>query len=84
MKYKSAAALEMAVKSAAAASPMDTGRAVTAFYFHRLLCRVFADGNDSFVLKGGRATSTCSPRKGAWRMRSRSSSGSPGLTWATS
>lgn len=53
MRYKSAAALEMAVKSAASASPMDTGRAVSAFYFHRLLCRVFAGGNGSFVLKGG-------------------------------
>ena len=31
MRYKSAAALEMAVKSAASASPMDTGRAVSAF-----------------------------------------------------
>lgn len=55
MRYRSAAALEMAVKAAASASPMDTGRAVSAFYFHRLLCRVFAGGNDSFVLKGGRA-----------------------------
>lgn len=55
MRCKSAAALEMAVKSAASASPMDTGRAVSAFYFHRLLCRVFAGGNGSFVLKGGRA-----------------------------
>lgn len=55
MRYKSAAALEMAVKSAAVALPMDTGRAMSAFYFHRLLCRVFAGGNDSFVLKGGRA-----------------------------
>lgn len=50
MRYRSAAALEMAVKSAASASPMDTGRAVSAFYFHRLLCRVFAGGNGSFVL----------------------------------
>ena len=55
MRYTSAAALEMAVKSAASASPMDTGRAVSAFCFHRLLCRVFAGGNGSFVLKGGRA-----------------------------
>ncbi|MCC6098483.1 MAG: hypothetical protein LIV25_04515 [Olsenella sp.] len=55
MRYKSAAALEMAIKSAAAASPMDTGRVVSAFYFHRLLCRVFVGGNDSIVLKGGRA-----------------------------
>lgn len=55
MRYRSAAALEMAVKSAASASAVDTGRAVSAFYFHRLLCRVFAGGNGSFVLKGGRA-----------------------------
>lgn len=53
MTYKSAAALEMAVKEAAKASPQDTGRAIAGFYFHRLLCRVFADGNGSFVLKGG-------------------------------
>lgn len=45
----------MAVKAAAAASPMDTGAAVSSFYFHRLLCRVFSGGNDSFVLKGGQA-----------------------------
>ena len=55
MTYKSAAALEMAVKEAAKASPQDTGRAIAGFYFHRLLCRVFADGNKSFVLKGGRS-----------------------------
>lgn len=77
MKYKSAAALEMAVKSAAAASPIDTGRTVTAFYFHRLLCRVFADGNDPFVLKSmrcspapptpaRRATSACASKTGRW------------------
>ena len=51
--YKSARALEMAVKEAAKASPLDTGRAVSGFYFHRLLCRVFANGNNAFVLKGG-------------------------------
>ncbi len=55
MRYESAAALEMAVKVAASASPMETGCAVSSFYFHRLLCRVFAGDNDSFVLKGGRA-----------------------------
>jgi hypothetical protein len=55
MRYKSAAALEMAIKAAAVASPIDTDRAMSAFYFHRLLCRVFADGNRSFVLKGGQA-----------------------------
>ena len=53
MAYKSAAALEMAVKEAAKASSQDTNRAISGFYFHRLLCRVFADGNESFVLKGG-------------------------------
>lgn len=51
--YKSARALEMAVKEAAKASSLDTGRAVSGFYFHRLLCRVFANGNKAFVLKGG-------------------------------
>ena len=55
MRYKSAAALEMAVKAAAAASPQDTNRAISSFYFHRLLCRIFAGGNDEFVLKGGQS-----------------------------
>lgn len=55
MTYKSAAALEMAVKAAANVSSFDTGRAISSFYFHRLLCRVFANGNESFVLKGGHA-----------------------------
>ena len=50
MTYRSAAALEMAVKEAAKASSQDTGRAIAGFYFHRLLCRVFAGGNGSFVL----------------------------------
>jgi hypothetical protein len=53
--YATPRALEMAVKSAAERSPMDTGRAMSAFWFHRPLCRAFADGNDRFVLKGGRA-----------------------------
>lgn len=55
MAYTSAAALEMAVKAAAKASPQDTGRVVSAFYFHRFLCRVFANSNDSFILKGGQS-----------------------------
>lgn len=55
MTYKSAAAVEMAVKSAASASSLDTGRTVSSFYFHRLLCRVFAGNNKKFVLKGGQA-----------------------------
>lgn len=53
MKYKTPAALEMAVRNAARRSPMDTNRAITGFYFHRLLCRVFSQGTDRFVLKGG-------------------------------
>lgn len=55
MAYKTAAALEMAVKEAAKASRLDTNRAISGFYFHRLLCRVFADGNRTFVLKGGQS-----------------------------
>ena len=55
MAYKTATALEMAVKEAAKASRLDTNRAISGFYFHRLLCRVFADGNRSFVLKGGQS-----------------------------
>lgn len=55
MTYKSAAALEMAVKAAAFASSLDTSRAISSFYLHRLLCRVFAGGNDAFVLKGGQS-----------------------------
>lgn len=53
MKYKTPAALEMAVRNAARQSPMDTNRAIAGFYFHRLLCRVFSQGTDRFVLKGG-------------------------------
>ena len=52
-KYDSPAALEMAIKAAAAKSSAETGRAVTSFYFHRLLCRVFSSENTTFVLKGG-------------------------------
>lgn len=53
MGYKTPAALEMAVKQAARDSGQDTNRAISGFYFHRLLCRVFDDGDDRFVLKGG-------------------------------
>lgn len=55
MKYKTPAALEMAVRDAARQSPMDTNRAITGFYFHRLLCRVFSEDNGRFVLKGGQS-----------------------------
>lgn len=55
MRYQNPAALEMAVKQAAKASPLDTNRAVTAFYFHRFLCRIFSNSDYSFVLKGGQS-----------------------------
>ena len=53
MRYRTDAALEMAVRDAAKASPQDTNRAIAGFYFHRLLCRVFSDPEQHFVLKGG-------------------------------
>ena len=55
MKYKTPAALEMAVRNAARQSPMDTNRAIAGFYFHRLLCRVFKGDDSRFVLKGGQS-----------------------------
>ena len=53
MDYSSPKALEMAVKDAAKASPLDTNRAIAGFYFHRLLYRVFSELGTPFVLKGG-------------------------------
>lgn len=53
MRYRTPVALEMAVKAAAKASPLDTGLAISGFYYHRLLCRVFSAGEPGFVLKGG-------------------------------
>jgi len=44
--YETPAALEMAVKEAAKASPLGTNPAIAGFCLHRLPCRVFADGND--------------------------------------
>ena len=55
MRYKTPAALEMAAKAAARRSALDTGRAMTGFYFHRLLCRIFSDPHRAFVLKGGQS-----------------------------
>lgn len=55
MKYKTPAALEMAVRNAARQSSMDTNRAIAGFYFHRLLCRIFSKDDCSFVLKGGQS-----------------------------
>lgn len=53
MRYRTPAALEMAVKAAAKASPLDTNLAISGFYFHRLLCRVFSEKDRKFVLKDG-------------------------------
>ena len=53
MGYPSPKALEMAVKDAAKASPLETNRAIAGFYFHRLLYRVFSEPGTPFVLKGG-------------------------------
>lgn len=55
MKYATPAALEMAVKAAAKKSPLNTSRAISSYYFHRLLCRIFSDSNSPFVLKGGQS-----------------------------
>ena len=55
MRYKIPAALEMAAKAAARRSVLDTGRAMTGFYLHRLLCRIFSDPHHAFVLKGGQS-----------------------------
>lgn len=55
MKYKTPAALEMAVRNAARQSQMDTNRAIVGFYFHRLLCRIFSEDDCCFVLKGGQS-----------------------------
>lgn len=55
MGYSSPRALEMAIKDAAKASPLDINRAIASFYFHRLLYRVFNEPGTPFVLKGGQA-----------------------------
>ena len=55
MAYATPTALEMAVKAAAKASSLDTGRAVSGFYFHRFLCRIFSRQDTPFVLKGGQS-----------------------------
>lgn len=54
MKYKTARALEMAVKEAARKSSRDTNRAIADFYNGRLIERIFSEDRPAFVLKGGR------------------------------
>lgn len=53
--YKTAAALEMAVKAAARKSDQDTNRAIQDYYPGRLLERIFSKEGSRFVLKGGRS-----------------------------
>ena len=53
MTYRTSEDLDKAIKAAAKASPMDTGRAYAGFFFHRLLCRVFSEPDSYFLLKGG-------------------------------
>lgn len=55
MAYKDAQAIAMALKDAAHASGRDVNRAISSFYFHRFLCRIFDSGHQEFVLKGGLA-----------------------------
>lgn len=55
MRYKTARALEMAVKEAAKKSGRDVNRAIRDFYHDRLLERVFSESEPAFVLKGGRS-----------------------------
>ena len=44
-RYKTAGAIEMAVKAPARKLPMDTNAAIDGFYFHRLLVRIFDGGS---------------------------------------
>ena len=55
MRYKTAKALEQAVKAAARKSSRDTNKAIAGFYHDRFLCRVFATDEPAFVLKGGQS-----------------------------
>ena len=67
MRYKTPEALGMAVTAAARRSGMDVGRAVSGFYFHRLLCRVFSVPNSPFLLKGGQSMLARTPSARATR-----------------
>lgn len=73
MRYRTPAALEMAVKAAAKASPLDTNLAISGFYFHRLLCRVFSEKDRKFVLNIDELRESSTPARRAtsicWRKR---------------
>ena len=55
MRYRTPEALGMAVTAAARRSGMDVGRAISGFYFHRLLCRAFSVPDSPFLPKGGQS-----------------------------
>ncbi len=57
----------MAVTAAARKSGMDVGRAISGFYFHRLLCRVFSVPDSPFLLKGGQSILARTPTARATR-----------------
>ena len=57
----------MAVTAAARKSGMDVGHAVTGFYFHRLLCRIFSVPDSPFLLKGGQSMLARTPSARATR-----------------
>lgn len=67
MRYKTPEALGMAVTAAARMSGMDVGRAISGFYFHRLLCRVFSVPDSPFLLKGGQSMLARTPSARATR-----------------
>lgn len=67
MRYRTPEALGMAVTAAARRSGMDVGRAISGFYFHRLLCRVFSVPDSPFLLKGGQSMLARTPSARATR-----------------
>ena len=67
MRYRTPEALGIAVTAAARRSGMDVGRAISGFYFHRLLCRVFSVPDSPFLLKGGQSMLARTPSARATR-----------------
>ena len=57
----------MAVTTAARKSGMDVGHAISGFYFHRLLCRIFSVSDSPFLLKGGQSMLARTPSARATR-----------------
>ncbi|WP_216387063.1 nucleotidyl transferase AbiEii/AbiGii toxin family protein [Arcanobacterium phocae] len=53
-RYRTARALELAVKESAKKSSQDTNRAIEGYYAGRFLERIFSEDPPAFILKGGR------------------------------